>query len=67
MKWTLKTLRVANNLSQKEAAEKLGVVASTLSKWERAKSFPDAIEIKKIEKLYDVDYNDIIFLPKQHG
>ncbi|WP_236560362.1 helix-turn-helix domain-containing protein [Streptococcus halichoeri] len=34
---------------------------SKLSNWENAKTFPDAIEINKIEKLYDVNYSDIIF------
>lgn len=62
-KMTLKTLRVANGLSQETAAKKLGIASSTLSKWENAKSFPDVIELGKIEKLYQTSYNDIIFLP----
>lgn len=62
-KMTLRALRVQHNLKQEDAAKKLGVATSTLSKWENAKSFPDAIEINRIEKLYGVGYTDIIFLP----
>ena len=60
-KMTLKALRANSGLSQEKAAKKLGVAAATLSKWENAKSFPDAIEISEIEKLYNTNYNDIIF------
>ena len=49
-KMTLKALRVNSGLSQESAAKKLGVSPSTLSKWENAKSFPDAIEIGRIEE-----------------
>ncbi len=62
-KMTLKALRANSGLSQEMAAKKLGIASSTLSKWENAKSFPDAIEIGEIEKLYNTNYNDIIFLP----
>lgn len=63
-KMTLKALRVNSGLSQESAAKKLGVSPSTLSKWENAKSFPDAIEIRRIEEFYNTTYNDIIFLPR---
>lgn len=59
-KMTLKALRVNSGLSQESAAKKLGVSPSTLSKWENAKSFPDAIEIGRIEEFYNTTYNDII-------
>lgn len=61
--WTLKTLRINNNLSQAEAAEKLGISPSKLSNWENSKTFPDVPEIMKIEKLYGISYADIKFLP----
>lgn len=62
-KMTLKALRVNSGLSQEIAAKNIGVSPSTLSSWENAKSFPNAIEIGKIEELYRTSYNDIIFLP----
>lgn len=62
MKMTLKALRVNANMTQKETAEKLGVSITTLSFWERGERFPNVKDIKKIEKLFDVNYNDIIFI-----
>ncbi|KXU12295.1 Phage protein [Streptococcus oralis] len=61
-KMTLKMLRVRANLSQEEAAKKLDISPSTLSKWEHGKSFPDVPNISKIEELYDTTYSNIIFL-----
>lgn len=60
---TLKMLRVRDNLTQEVAAKALGISPSTLSKWESGKSFPDVLDINKIENLYRINYNDIIFLP----
>ena len=60
---TLRALRINRGLSQEVAAKKLGIASSTLSKWENAKSFPNAIDLRKIEELYQASYNDIIFLP----
>lgn len=62
-KMTLKMLRVRDNLTQEAAAKALGISPSTLSKWESGKSFPDVLDINKIENLYRINYNDIIFLP----
>ncbi len=61
---TLKMLRARDNLTQEVAAKALGISPSTLSKWESGKSFPDVLDINKIENFYRINYNDIIFLPK---
>ena len=61
-KQTLKGLRANANLKQTEVAKMLGVSPSTLSKWENGKSFPDVNEVKRIEQVFNVNYNDIIFL-----
>lgn len=61
---TLKAARVNLGISQKEAAAQLGLAVDTLSKYERGKSFPDVPIIQRIEQLYGISYNDIIFLPK---
>ena len=63
---TLKAARINCQLTQKEAAEKLGVSEKTLSNYENGVSFPDVPVIQKIELLYNVGYNDIIFLPKEN-
>ena len=64
MKVTLKAARVNTQMTQKVAAGAIGVTEATIGNWERSKSFPDAMQIKKIEHTYHVAYNDIIFLPK---
>lgn len=67
MGFTLKALRVNAGYDQKEAADKLKITAETLSKWERAITFPNVLQITEIEKLYKVNYSDIIFLPNNVG
>ena len=64
VKMTLKAARVNSGLSQKEAGKMLGVSDDVLSNWERGISFPDVIQLKRIENLYPVSYDNLIFLPK---
>ncbi len=61
---TLKAARVNAGLTQKEAAELIGVSKDTLSNYERGESYPDVPVLKRIEDAYKISYNDIIFLPK---
>ena len=62
---TLKAARVNAGLAQSEAAKRLNISESTLSKWERGKSFPNVRNIIDIEQVYGMPYGEIIFLPKQ--
>lgn len=64
---TLKSARVNVNLTQEQAAKKIGITKDTLSNYERGKSYPDVLIIKKIEEVYGVSYNDLIFLPRNNG
>lgn len=64
---TLKSARVNKGLTQVKAAELIGITVDTLSNYERGKSFPDVPIIKKIEEVYGVPYNDLIFLPTNNG
>lgn len=66
-KYTLKTAREKAGLKQKEAAEKLNISVDTLSNYERGNTYPDVVMIKKIESLYSVNYNQIIFLALKNG
>lgn len=59
---TLKAARINKNLTQLQAAQKLGISKDTLRNYEQGKSYPDVPLIQKIEKLYGVTYNDLIFL-----
>ncbi len=61
---TLKAARVNKGLTQEEAAKLIGVSADVISNWERQVSFPDVLQLKVIERVYGVDYQHLIFLPK---
>ena len=64
MRVTLKALRANKGMSQEEAAKVIGVSRYTWQNYERGKTFPDVPTIEKIEKKFNVTYNDIIFLTK---
>ena len=63
MQITLKAARMNKQLTQRDAAAKIGVTSDTIGNLERGKSFPDAMQIKRIEEVYKVRYDDLIFLP----
>ena len=60
---TLKAARVNVGLTQKEAAKALKVSNKTLCNWENGITTPKANQIEPICALYNVAYNQIIFLP----
>ena len=62
MKYTLKMLRASRNWSQVTAAMHIGVSVDTWRNWEHKRSFPDVPYIKKIQEVFNVAYDDIIFL-----
>lgn len=61
MAMTLKAARVNKSLTQIQAAKLLNVSKDTIGNWERGKSFPNMKNIKDIERVYGVSYDDIIF------
>lgn len=65
--FTLKMLRAKYDLTQKQAAEKIGVSESTWANWEAFKTFPDAKKIKDIERVFKIPYDEIIFFKVDHG
>lgn len=50
----LKTLRKSKNLTQKEIADRLGVVPKTVSKWETGHGFPDVSIISALADILGV-------------
>lgn len=66
-KYTLKTARERVGLGQAEAAQLMGISVETLSNYERGKTYPDVPIIKKMEHVYDVTYNQLIFLQIDNG
>lgn len=67
MKVSLKTARGIRGLKQSEAAKMIGVSPDTLGNYERGKSYPDIPVLRKIEEVYGVSYDQLIFLPLDFG
>lgn len=67
IKMSLADARRRAKLTQKEAATRIGVSVDTLGNYERGKKFPDIPKLKKIESVYGVSYNQLIFLPEDYG
>ncbi len=65
--YTLRTARDRLGLSQKEAAKRLGISDDVLSNYERGKSYPNVLMLKKIEEVYDVKYDQLLFLEKNNA
>lgn len=61
---TLKAARVNKNMTQSVAAERLGVSVDKLKNWEQGRSYPNALDIRDIENLYGVKFEDLIFCSK---
>lgn len=61
--FTLKTARERKGYTQEKAAPLLGVSVDTLGNYERGKSYPDIPTLRKIEEIYEVTYEQLIFLP----
>lgn len=59
MKEQLKALREAANLTQKEAAAKLGVVQSAVSMWETGESKPKTGILPKIAAVYGCSISEL--------
>lgn len=64
MQITLRAARINAGLTQREAGKAIGVTDDVVSRWERGITFPDALQIRTIEKVYGVSYNNLIFLPE---
>ena len=63
VKLTLKSAREIKRLKQSEAAKLIGISTDTLGNYERGKSYPDIPILRKIEEVYEIPYDRIIFLP----
>jgi len=68
MAMTLRAARVnAGFKSAETAAEALGFSTNIVRNWERGITVPDVIQLKRILEVYDVSYNDLIFLPSNRA
>lgn len=62
----LRKLRLEKKFTQEQAAEKLGVSAQAVSRWETSATFPDVMLLPKIAQLYGVLVDDL-FKPAVRG
>lgn len=62
-RFTLRTAREKKQLTQEEAAKKIGISTDTLGNYERGKSYPDVPVLRRIEEVYEIPYEQLIFLP----
>ena len=56
----IKSIRLENNLTQKEFADNLGVTYQAVSKWENGKNIPDISVLKQICDKYNINIDDIL-------
>ena len=56
----IKKIRLDNNLTQKEFAEKFGVTYQAVSKWENGKNLPDIETLKLICDTYNYNINNFL-------
>lgn len=65
-KMTLKAARVNANLTQEEAAKRIGVAPNTIYRWEAGISSPKFSYLHPICEVYGLESIDdlVIFLPK---
>ena len=62
-KISLKAARINAGYNQTQAAALLNVTKTTLVKWEKGTTFPNALAIERICSVYKIHYDDISFLP----
>ena len=60
-KTNLKAARVNAGLTQKQAADSLGIAPSTLRNWEKGITFPKQPDIEKLCELYGTSYDYVNF------
>lgn len=56
----IKKIRIKNNLTQKDLAEKYGVTYQAVSKWENGKNIPDIALLKQMSQDFNINIEDIL-------
>ena len=56
----IKDLRIKNNLTQKEFADKYNVTYQAVSKWENGINLPDVTLIRQMSKDFNISIEDIL-------
>ena len=63
----IKNLRIKNNLTQKEFAEKLGVTYQAVSKWENGKNMPDILLLREISNIFNINIDELLTGKKKNN
>ena len=63
----LKELRMKNNMSQRELAERMYVTRSTITHWENGSRLPDASMIYRLADCLDVDVDRLLSVAAESG
>ena len=58
-------LRLKNNMTQNDLAEKLFVTRQAVSRWETGETTPDIDALKALSKLFDVSINTLLGSPRK--
>ena len=58
-------LRIQNNLSQEELAEKVFVTRQAVSRWETGETIPNTETLKLLSELFNVSINTLLGSPKK--
>ncbi len=61
----LKNIRIKNNLTQDELAEKLSVTRQAVSRWENEESTPNIETLKQISIVFDISINTLLGSPRR--
>ena len=63
--YSLKAVRTNLGLTLEEASKLIGISKYTLFNYEHFKTVPNAENIRKIENAYDINYNELRFVPNE--
>ena len=61
----IKNLRRKSNMTQEQLAEKLGISAQSVSKWENAVAMPDIMMLPRISEVFGVSIDDLFDLTSE--
>lgn len=63
---TIRNLRIAKNLSQRELAAAMYVTRSTIARWENGSRLPDAAMISRLAGCLDVELNTLLSIAAEN-
>lgn len=67
MQAVIRAKRIALGLTQEQAAQRLGVTASAVNKWERGVSCPDLVMLPALARLLETDPNTLLCFQEEMG